>query len=75
MELRQRGADFQSASRWRQRNGMAKCPAVKGLRVEIFLRPLQKNTTRPLMVGQGGAAKRRNSFRLGKGGAGGNALP
>lgn len=35
-----------------------KCPAVKGLRVEIFLRPLQKNTTRPLMAGQGGAVKR-----------------
>jgi len=38
-------------------NAMArqKCPTVKGLRVEIFLRPLQKNTTRPLTVGQVGA--------------------
>lgn len=38
-------------------NAMArrKCPTVKGSRVKIFLRSLQKNTARPLTVGQVGA--------------------
>jgi hypothetical protein len=36
--------------RFRRRNGATKIQTAKGLSVEIFLRPLRKNTTRPLTV-------------------------
>jgi len=41
-----------TASRLRQWNDTSEMPVVKGLRVEIFLRTLQKNTTRPLTIGK-----------------------
>lgn len=45
---------FYPVLRFRRRNGTAKIQTVKGLRVEIFSRPLRKNTTRPLTVWIGG---------------------
>ena len=41
---------FYPVPRFRRRNATAKIQTVKGLRVEIFSRPLRKNTTRPLTV-------------------------
>jgi len=41
---------FYSVPRFRRRNDTAKIRTVKGLRVEIFPRPLRENTTRPLTV-------------------------
>jgi len=47
---------------------MAKIQTVKGLRVEIFSRPLRKNTTRPLTVRIGGTdGKRKLLFYIGYG--------
>ena len=40
----------------------AKIQTVKGLRVEIFSRPLRKNTTRPLTVWIVGTAVERGLF-------------
>ena len=40
----------------------AKIQTVKGLRVEIFSRPLQKNTTRPLTVWIGGTGQSADCF-------------
>ena len=40
---------FHPVPRFRQRNGTVEIQNVKGLRVEIFSRLCEKNTTRPLM--------------------------
>jgi len=48
------GIVFYPVSRLLWRNATAKIQTVKGLRVEIFSRPLRKNTTRPLTVWIGG---------------------
>lgn len=49
--------------RCRRRNGTAKIQPVNGSRVEIFLRPLRKNTTRPLIGWIGGTDKAIILFR------------
>ena len=40
----------------------AKIRTVKGLRVEIFSRPMRKNTTRPLTVWIGGTGIKQGLF-------------
>jgi len=40
---------FYPVPRFRRRNATAKIEPVNGSRVEIFPRPLRKNTTRPLI--------------------------
>ena len=42
----------------------AKIQTVKGLRVEIFSRPVRKNTTRPLTVWIGGTEIERGLFSV-----------
>lgn len=55
MKLAAAGVGFlYPVPRCRQRNDTAKIQTVNGSRVEIFLRHLQKNTTRPLSVWIGG---------------------
>ena len=49
------GRAFFPVPRCRLRNGTAKVRAVNGLRVEIILRFLQNNTTRPLTARTDGA--------------------
>lgn len=44
----------------------AKIRTVKGFRVEIFSRPVRKNTTRPLTVWIGGTEIKRRLFSAGK---------
>ena len=41
---------------------MAKIQTVKGVRVEIFSRPVRKNSTRPLTVWIGGTDMERGLF-------------
>lgn len=47
---------FYPVPRFRRQNATAQILTVKGLRVEIFLHSLRKNTTRPLTVRIGGTA-------------------